>query len=101
MKLGEALYVECHFECHCAGKIRKRTRTDESRRQKAKTLNRWLLASSSDTAHVYWCFVRLARRIPASQPNTPLTVSHLVAGDRAIPDYVVCEHILNVSRLRW
>ena len=27
----EVSRVECHFECHCAGKTRKRTRTDESR----------------------------------------------------------------------
>lgn len=31
---------ECHFECHCTGRVRKRTRTNESRRKNLQTLIR-------------------------------------------------------------
>jgi hypothetical protein len=34
----EIFRVECHCECHCAGKIRKRMKQGESRRKNPKTL---------------------------------------------------------------
>ena len=33
--------VECHFECHCTGKIRKQKQNEEGGRKNPMTLNRW------------------------------------------------------------
>jgi hypothetical protein len=38
-KTAVAFHSECHFECHCAGKTRKRKVADETGRKKLKVLN--------------------------------------------------------------
>src|SRR5438105_15808828 len=62
--------VECHCECHCAGKIGKGTRTDVNADRNWKRLNRCGCERSAKNARIHWGFAKSLPRIPTSQPST-------------------------------
>ena len=68
-KRSRGLCGECHFECHCAGKIRKQTRTHESGRKNPQVLNCWPSESYTENAHIHWALTRSAQRLPLSPPT--------------------------------
>jgi hypothetical protein len=65
-KVLEVRLAECHIECHCDGKIGKRTQTDASAGKDLMTLNRWRGKRCADNARLHWGSRERLERLPLS-----------------------------------